>query len=208
LDTKIKNNWLVNLNELAKNEETTEHEYHTSLNEDVRKEKMMYSSYLLDSRKSKHQIDRVEEITSTKRRKDLTNVSLEDDGRSNTTNIVYSGKSMDDRSILESADSKMNQVNNNLHSSSSVPSSNVNREEAKIQNWVEWQAKDARINWLEEMNMKQISELDRIKDINMMMYSELEQAKDEKREVEAEKRIIEEKKDLYLCAFLVDSWEL
>ncbi|RIB21793.1 hypothetical protein C2G38_2077260 [Gigaspora rosea] len=90
---------------------------------------MMYSSYLLESWKSKHQIDKVEEVTSTKRRKDLTNASFEDDSRNNTAVVAYSGKSMDDRSILESADSKMNQVNNNSHSSSSVPSSNFNREE-------------------------------------------------------------------------------
>ncbi|CAG8469285.1 24420_t:CDS:2 [Gigaspora rosea] len=89
----------------------------------------MYSSYLLESWKSKHQIDKVEEVTSTKRRKDLTNASFEDDSRNNTAVVAYSGKSMDDRSILESADSKMNQVNNNSHSSSSVPSSNFNREE-------------------------------------------------------------------------------
>ncbi|CAG8593013.1 51_t:CDS:2, partial [Racocetra fulgida] len=98
----MEKNWLVNLIELAKNEETAE----------------------VKSRKSKHQIDGVEEVTSTKR-VNLTNVSL-DDSRSNTTNVAYSGKKLDDRSILESADSKMNQVNNNLHS---VPSSNVNREE-------------------------------------------------------------------------------
>ncbi|CAG8440085.1 6942_t:CDS:10 [Scutellospora calospora] len=129
LDKKMEKKWLANLNELAKNEETAEHEYHASLNEDVRKEKTIYSSYLLESRRSKHQIDREEEMTSTKRQKDLTNVSLENDGRSNTTNVAYSGKIIDDRSILESADSKMNKGNNNLHSSSSAPSSDFDREE-------------------------------------------------------------------------------
>ncbi|CAG8535819.1 6517_t:CDS:2 [Paraglomus brasilianum] len=88
--------WLANLSKLAKNEETAEHEYHTLLNKDVRKEKMIYSSYLLESQKSKHQINREEEATITKRQKDLTNVSLEDDDKSNTTNVAYSGKSMDD----------------------------------------------------------------------------------------------------------------
>ncbi|CAG8459190.1 1747_t:CDS:10 [Acaulospora morrowiae] len=129
LDKKMEEKWLANLNELAKNEEIAEREYNASLNKDVRKEKMIYSSYLLESRKSKHQIDREEDVTSTKRRKDLTNVSLEDDGRSNMINVAYPGKSMDDRSMLESADSKMNQVNNNLRSSSSAPSFKFNNEE-------------------------------------------------------------------------------
>ncbi|CAG8540894.1 8873_t:CDS:2 [Acaulospora morrowiae] len=138
--------WLANLSELAKNEETAEHEYHTSLNKDVRKEKMIYSRYLLESRKSKHQIDRKEEATSTKRitdifiiiydevkRKDLTNVSLEDDGKSNTNNVTYSGKSMDDLLPDDQAYSKKPLMESNhsdsLCSSSSAPSSNINCED-------------------------------------------------------------------------------
>ncbi|CAG8656892.1 3653_t:CDS:2, partial [Paraglomus brasilianum] len=127
--------WLANLNELAKNEETAEHEYHASLNKDVRKEKMIYSSYLLESQKSKHQIDREEEATSTKRRKDLTNVSLEDDGKSNTTNVAYSGKSMDDLLRGDQAHSKKplmeSNQNDSLRSSLSVPSSNINCEDVE-----------------------------------------------------------------------------
>ncbi|CAG8479948.1 12017_t:CDS:2 [Acaulospora colombiana] len=129
--SSMEEKWLANLNELAKNEETAEYEYHASLNEDVRNEKMIYSSYLLESRKFKHQIDREEDVTSTKRRKDITNVSLEDDGRIKTTNVAYPGKSMDDRSILKSADSKMNQENQSLCSLPSVPSSNINCEEGE-----------------------------------------------------------------------------
>ncbi|POG76289.1 hypothetical protein GLOIN_2v1558275 [Rhizophagus irregularis DAOM 181602=DAOM 197198] len=49
--------WLASLNKLAKNEEIEEHEYHASLNKDVREEKIIYSSHLLESRKSKHKIN-------------------------------------------------------------------------------------------------------------------------------------------------------
>ncbi|CAG8502112.1 11283_t:CDS:2, partial [Cetraspora pellucida] len=99
------------INELAKNEETAEHEYHASLNKDVRKEKIIYSSYLLESQKFKHQINKEEKVTSTKRQKNLTNVLLEDDGKSNTTNIAYFKKS--------------------LCLSSSVSSSNINCEDVE-----------------------------------------------------------------------------
>ncbi|KAG9291088.1 hypothetical protein G9A89_012960 [Geosiphon pyriformis] len=67
LDKKMEKEWLTNLDSLAKNEETKEHEYHASLNKDVREEKIIYSSHLLESRKSKHEIDRGEETTGNKR---------------------------------------------------------------------------------------------------------------------------------------------
>ncbi|PKY26780.1 hypothetical protein RhiirB3_442216 [Rhizophagus irregularis] len=57
--------WLASLNKLAKNEEIEEHEYHASLNKDVREEKIIYSSHLLESRKSKHKINIEEETRTT-----------------------------------------------------------------------------------------------------------------------------------------------
>ncbi|CAG8685114.1 4347_t:CDS:10 [Rhizophagus irregularis] len=57
IDKKMEGEWLASLNKLAKNEEIEEHEYHASLNKDVREEKIIYSSHLLESRKSKHKIN-------------------------------------------------------------------------------------------------------------------------------------------------------
>ena len=66
------------------------------------------------------------------KRKDLTNVSLEDDDKSNTTNVAYSGKSMDDLLPGDQAHSKKPLMESNhsdsLRSSSSVLSSNINCE--------------------------------------------------------------------------------
>ncbi|CAB5350285.1 unnamed protein product [Rhizophagus irregularis] len=57
--------WLDSLNKLAKNEEIEEHEYHASLNKDVREKKIIYSNHLLESRRSKHKINIEEEMTTT-----------------------------------------------------------------------------------------------------------------------------------------------
>ncbi|CAG8717581.1 15856_t:CDS:2, partial [Funneliformis mosseae] len=65
LDKKMEEEWLSSLNNLAKNEETEEFEYHASLNKNVREEKIIYSNHLLESRKSKHKINIEEETRTT-----------------------------------------------------------------------------------------------------------------------------------------------
>ncbi|CAG8670637.1 7881_t:CDS:1, partial [Racocetra persica] len=87
------------------------------------------------------------------------------------------------------------------------------KKEDEIEEWVKWQAKEARKNWLEDLNSKLTSELEEVEDVNstlhselekayselkkvvdvhLILYSKLEKLKDEKREIESEKRITKE----------------